>query len=322
MEILKILKLVNAILILTLTFTSTIGNVMILAAIWKTPSLQTVTNVMVFSLALSDLGIGVLSQPQGFLLFSGLVHYEGAWMALLQVLSVSLTIISLLTITAISVEKYLALTLHLRYCELVTTKRVICILVVIWLSSIAAASTLRLHDILFYKMASPAVLVCLVSNIFIYQKLYRTCRLHHLRIRHQVVQLHDQHIHQTAIADARFRKSAKTIFFNLFFMIICYLPFCFYTVALRIIMNDDVENLPRYPMLLTVYPFTWTMVFLNSTINPALLYFQLSEFRIAVRTLLRKLCRCRKHRISSGSMRPPDVKHQISLRLTFRFTKT
>lgn len=168
MEMLKILTLVNAILILTLTFTSTTGNVMILAAIWKTPSLQTVTNVMVFSLALSDLGIGVLSQPQGFLLFSGLVHYEGAWMALLQVLSVSLTIISLLTITAISVERYLALTLHLRYCELVTTKRVICILVVIWLSSIAAASTLRLHDILFYKMASPAVLVCLVSNIFIY----------------------------------------------------------------------------------------------------------------------------------------------------------
>ena len=103
MEILKILTLVNAILILTLTFTSTTGNVMILAVIWKTPSLQTVTNVMVFSLALSDLGIGVLSQPQGFLLFSGLVHYEGAWMALLQVLSVSLTNISLLTITAISV---------------------------------------------------------------------------------------------------------------------------------------------------------------------------------------------------------------------------
>ena len=120
----------------------------------------------------------------------------------------------------------------------------------------------------------------------------------------------------------RFRKSAKTIFFILFFMIICYLPFCFYTVALKIIMNDDVENLDRYPMLRTVYPFTWTMVFLNSTINPALLYFQLSEFRIAVRTLLRKLCRCRKHRISSGSMGPPDVKHQISLRLTFRFTKT
>ena len=53
-----------------------------------------------------------------------------------------LTCASLLTITAITVDRLLWVILHLRYHELVTTRRVAVLLVLLWVISIAAAFTI------------------------------------------------------------------------------------------------------------------------------------------------------------------------------------
>ena len=161
--------------------THVLSYLLILAAIWKTTTLHiaceqatlhTVTNAIVFSLALSDLGVGLICQPLGILISLNLVEHEKTWASVFQMFTASLSAISLLTITAISMERYMALKFPLRYQELVTIKRVVCALVSIWASSIAAASAFMWDDTaLFYKMAFPVILVCLVINIFIYQNL-------------------------------------------------------------------------------------------------------------------------------------------------------
>lgn len=322
MDTAKVLVFSNAALNVPLIFTTTVSNVLILAAIWKTTTLHTVTNALVFSLALSDLGVGLICQPLGILISLSLVEHEKTWASVFQMFTASLSAISLLTITAISMERYMALKLHLRYQELVTIKRVVCALVSIWASSIAAASAFMWDDTaLFYKMAFPVILVCLVINIFIYQNLYRACRLHHARIRDQTV-LQDEQFHQRTIAEARFRKSVKTMFLILFALIMCYLPFCCYTLIMVVIACDFNYINKRHgcEMLFTTYTYTWTVIFANSTVNPALLYFQLSELRLAVKGRLRKFCGCRKNRNENNSVRPWNVKDQISLRPTFRFT--
>ncbi|XP_078363774.1 melanocortin receptor 3-like [Oculina patagonica] len=320
MEVSETLILVNAALNVPLAFTTTIGNAFILTAIWKTPSLHTATNALLFSLALSDLGVGLITQPLGVVFSKDPVEMEKTWVKpTFQMFSGSLAAVSLLTITAISVERYLALKLHLRHQELVTVKRVFYVLVLIWTCCIVAASSLFWYDhILFYRAAVPAIAVCLLINIFVYQKLYRVCRVHHVRICDQAT-FQDAQLHQRAIAEARFRKSVKTIFFILLALIICYLPFCCFTVAV-VVVARDIGNMgdDLYALLFSCYLYTWTIVFANSTVNPLLLYFQLTELRSTIKRLAKKLCRCRNKSNDLG--RSTNLKTQLPLPATFRVT--
>ena len=105
MEVTNVLTLANAGSNVPLAFTSTISNAFILAAIWRTPALHTATNILVFGLALSDLGVGLLSQPLGIFLLTNRIGKDAV--PIFQMFSGSLSAISLLTITAISVERYL-----------------------------------------------------------------------------------------------------------------------------------------------------------------------------------------------------------------------
>ena len=322
MNVTTILVVVNGALNVPLAFTTTIGNVFILAAIWKTPALHTATNALLFSLALSDLGVGLISQPSGvllsILLSMNFHELADSWVSpVFQLFSGSLAAISLLTITAISVERYLALKLHLRHQELVTIKRVVCVLLLIWICCIVAASSWLWNGaLLFFQAAFSVIVVCLLINIFVYQKLYRVCRIHHARICDQAM-FEDAQLHQRAIAEARFRKSVKTIFFILLALIICYLPFCCFTLAI-VVITVGLEKDRDYAMLLSFYVYTWTIVFANSTVNPLLLYFQLTELRLTIKRLSKQLCGCRNKGNDLGTT--TNARTQVSLPATLRFS--
>ena len=301
MEDTHILLLVNGVLNASLSLAATLANAFILAAIWKSPSLHSPANALLFGLAMSDLGVGLISQPLGALLmFTGKTKGREVWVAMFQVFSGSLSALSLLTVTAIGVDRYLALRLHLRYKELVTFKRAACFLVVLWASVIFGASLFRwFGDIfLFYShAASPLIITCFLINIFVYHKLYRVCRFHRARIRDQAVFL-DTNLYQRAINEARFRKSVKTMFLILLALILCYFPFCCYTVAI-IVIGRAVSA-----MVIALYLFTWTLAFANSTVNPALLYFQLTEIRVAIKRILKNWAfGCQQKRRDLGTTR-------------------
>ena len=297
MEDTRVLGLVNWALNVPLAFTTTLGNALILAAIWKTPSLHSATNALVFGLALSDLGVGLISQPLAIFMLSKLFGESKELTAIFQVFSGSLSAVSLLTVTAIGLDRYLALKLHLRYKELVTIKRVGCVLALIWMSCIFVASFCFLHGgiFLFYYAASPVIVACVLTNIFVYQKLYRFSRFHHARIHDQAI-FQEADLYQKAINEARFRKSVKTIFFILLALILCYIPFCCYTVAIVVVADAG-------SVMKTMYEYTWSIVFANSTVNPALLYFQLTDLRLAIKRILKKVCGCRQknHRVGTSN---------------------
>ena len=154
--------------------------------------------------------------------------------------------------------------------------------------------------------------MCLLLNIFVYQKLYRVCRLHHARIRDQAMFL-DEQLHQRAIAEVRFRESVKTIFLILLALILCYSPFCCFTLVM-ITVNGDFKKGEGHAMLQTPYLFTWTIVFANFTVNPVLLYFQLTELRLIIKGFLKKWFVCRNKSNVFG--RTGNAKTQISLPAT------
>ena len=73
---------------------------------------------------------------------------------------------------ALAVDRFLAIHLHLRYQELVTHKRVVAVVISVWVFS-ASVSFLRL-----YIMRAVIVVVCVVTTGLLYCKIYAAVRHH------------------------------------------------------------------------------------------------------------------------------------------------
>ena len=131
-----------------LSITAFLGNVLIIVAIPKVSSLHPPSKLLFRSLASTDLCVGLITQP--LYLFSSLMpsspahslrcHYKYSGF-LARATGTIFCELSLLTLTAISVDRLLALLLGLRYRQVVTMRRVQVFVVISWPSSIAIAST-------------------------------------------------------------------------------------------------------------------------------------------------------------------------------------
>lgn len=120
-----------------LAIAATLENLCVLLTILKTSILHIPSNMILFCLALSDLGVGLLSQPLAVIntvaKIQGSIGMACVTGAAVAALSTYLCGVSLICVTAVSVDRYLALYLHLRYKQLVTNIRVIVLLVLTWL---------------------------------------------------------------------------------------------------------------------------------------------------------------------------------------------
>ena len=112
---------------------SILGNALVLAAIIRTPSIRSTPHmIMLCSLAVSDFLVGLVTQPIYIaqqLTEDYIVNY------VVMFTGPSLCVVSLMTITAITVDRFLALHYHMRYVTIVTESRVKYALTVIWLLS-------------------------------------------------------------------------------------------------------------------------------------------------------------------------------------------
>ena len=109
-----------------LSITASVGNILILIALRKVTSLHSPTKLLFQCLAITDLAVGLISQPLYVInlinfslwnIFS--ILYDITWAS-----SICLCPVSLLTTTALSLDRLLALLLKLRYRHVVTLKRV------------------------------------------------------------------------------------------------------------------------------------------------------------------------------------------------------
>ena len=105
----------------------------------KTLSLPKTLKTLLLSLAVSDVGVGLLSQPfYTSLLVKWLQQNNpdcNIYMLFILITSV-FSVASFLGVVAVSVDRILAIHLHLRCQELVTHKRVVAVMISIWLFSV------------------------------------------------------------------------------------------------------------------------------------------------------------------------------------------
>ena len=97
-------------------------NILTIHAMRKTSSLPKPLKTLLLSLVVSDLGGGLLAGP---LYIVEMVSQTDFFLATFNVVRIIVTIASFLNVVAISVDRFLAIHLHLRYQALVTHKRVV-----------------------------------------------------------------------------------------------------------------------------------------------------------------------------------------------------
>ena len=137
-------NIITSVLNSFLSVTAICGNAFVISVIWRREALHVPSNILLCCLAMSDLVVGLISQPS-FVIYkvAEIKGYFNVYCAarLLQSCSGWLfSAVSGLTMCAISVDRYLALKLHLRYTAVVTVPRVLVTAIGLWLSPSASDS--------------------------------------------------------------------------------------------------------------------------------------------------------------------------------------
>ena len=267
--------IINCVLNAPLMLTSIIGNSLVLAAVSKTPSIRSTSMIMLCSLAVSDLLVGFVVQPLYIAdeLTKDLLLYRVSGMIGFYVCGVSFG-----TMTAISVDRLMALHYHMRYSSLMTERRVKFIVGMLWVVIFPCLGLHLWNIFTFHLVAGIFIAMCLFICTFSYIKIYGIVRQHQLQIHVQ-----QQAVKNSVIANnicmARLRKSAINTFIFYIFMVICYFP----QVVLFILFGTIYKNWKAE------WSFAVTVVHMNSSVNPILYCWRLRELRAAVFQTVKQL---------------------------------
>ena len=266
-----------------LSITAFLENTLILVALHKMTSLHPPSKLLFRNLAITDLLVGITAEPLYvvYLMSEVRERWDVCFYVLASGLSASyiLCSVSFLTMTAISVDRLLALSMGLRYRQVVTFKRVCVTIIGFWIYSIVYASSRFLNPVItaWYQYVGTAV--CLFITFFAYTKIFFILR--HNRIHVQAPTFQRQLNQAIPMNIARYKKAVYSALWVQVTLVVCYLP-----------VVIVVPLTPQRGMPISMYltrQFTITVVFLNSSLNPLLYCWKIREVRQAVKETLRGL---------------------------------
>ena len=135
LEDLRSTCIANCVFNIFLSYTAFILNIATIYAIHKTSTMPNTLKTLLLSLACSDVAVGLFSQPLYTVFLINWLRLDNPSCNTQQVRTISSSLLSaalFLGVVAVSVDRLLAVHLHLRYQELVTHRRVVIIVIGIW----------------------------------------------------------------------------------------------------------------------------------------------------------------------------------------------
>ena len=264
-------SVVNCVLNAFLSYNTITLNIVTIHVLRKTPSLPNTLKTLLLSLTISDLLVGLLVEPLHIVLLVKEMHQDTSSKVYTSMLTAFLIMVNFLasasffSVVAISADRFLAIHLHLRYRELVTSKRVFVGTISIWIFSASLSiSGFRWapENRRYIIFASIDVLCYLGTGIF-YYKLYRAVQ----RLTIQDVAQDGKMI----LNFERQKKSAFGTFFVYLVFLVCYLPkTCLNILVILLEPSKLIYNTSIYAMML---------VFLNSCLNPLIYSWKMKHIR-------------------------------------------
>lgn len=124
------------------------GNVMVILAVYTTPTLRNVSNYLITSLAAVDLTTSLVVHPL-FSAKSFLKHQrsDDSLSTVIEFLAIQTSVMSSLNMCAISIERYVGVTMVFKYYTIITSRRCVYIVIYIWtITFLLATPRLFIHD--------------------------------------------------------------------------------------------------------------------------------------------------------------------------------
>jgi len=226
----KTFTLTFCVLNLIFSLVATLGNLLLIRALWKASSIPATVKKLFLSLAFSDLAVGLFALLMYGAIIAVMLQMTATENNNFDILCPTIIIAcyffifllvgaSFQNIAAIAIDRPLAVSLHLRYQELVTSKRVVIASVVLWLTSGVTAFIFIHLPSNNSMLAATIELVGLLLSAVAYIRIYRVIRYHQNQIHSQ---LHLPNVR--VMVHLREKKSALNALFVYIVFVACYLP--------------------------------------------------------------------------------------------------
>lgn len=272
-----------------------LGNGLVLVIILKFSSLYTNSNILIFSLAMTDILVGLVVQPSFVAYIASKIKLDFSCGALMSYLFTEIFCLglSIFMLCLVCCDRYFAIMFPYKYLR-ATKRRVIKVVAICWSTWFAfnvICRALRVkNDEFFSPIASVVIAASFIMNIILNFKIFEVVRLHKRQIlAHKQVNLElktrgtlegsgqDKDVPRARLHDTRL---AITVLLISGVLILCYLPLMLTSVADMIVDEDDLFDH-------VIYPLAETVAFLNSSLNPFLYCLRFRELRRKIGQVLR-----------------------------------
>ncbi|XP_073237404.1 melanocortin receptor 4-like [Porites lutea] len=264
---------------------ATLGNLLVIRALMKTSTIPATIKKLFLSLAFSDLAVGLCPQLITAIISAVLLKMASSeddlaffcptvLIVLLYFMHL-LAVASFLNVMVIALDRLLAVSLHLRYQELVTPTRVTIVLVSLWLTSCVSAF---LYIFLLKGIAVAAVITVIgyVLTTLAYVRIYKVVRYH----QNQIYGQNQLQTAQTAEAQKQRKSAYNSLFVSVVFLA-CYLPF-FPSTILYWTNTSEISFLEaNFASIFLIY--------LNSSLNPFIYCWRYPEIRQRVKSTVKQI---------------------------------
>ena len=281
-----------------ITIVASVGNSLVVLAVFLNPNrdLRTPFNYFVANLSIADLIVGLITGAMSMVyhIFEGVGMLKGRFKDLVHVTFFISWTASLLSLTALALDRYLAITYPLMYRTKLNPIRALLISLMVWSVSILLPMIYFIVGFNKFRFvfANTAVAVTFAVLIFTNAKIFKY-------LRYQVQQwddLHDSTGENLAKKRAMKweKKITKTLVIVLVIFLAFYLPAFICIYIINFCTNCDCMFIHWVRDIQTV------MVMANSGVNPFVYAWRLENFRKAFKSIL--TCRTCMERLRSISI--------------------
>ena len=256
----------------------TLANGLVIMAYYRNPRLRTIQNTIFFLLAITDVGVTAFVQPIfAVAILSGLLGNHSCILWGIQTILSSLFLeLSLVTIAILSVQSYITLAYPYRWQSIITKSRLNLVFVFSWLF-------ILLKPLAIFQNSNFAVyggicIVCLaiITVVFAWCWTYKLVARHRKAIQTTQTPSIGQNVPQTKIL-----RSTVTAFAIISSLLACYF------LMLSLFIFQNFLNASRLGD--NTYGIIWalatTLTYLNSLLNPCLVFWRSTCFREAVQNI-------------------------------------
>ena len=267
--------------------TATIGNALVILAVWQTPTLRNPSNIILFFLAITDLLTGLITQPTFVLhLILQMNQSVKAYCIVAEFMAavgfmLSGTSFSVLTI--VGIDKYFAVRYHLRYNVIVTNARIFQTMSIILILNACILTVFYFNYRVYTILILFLVCINLLGWFLCYSFVFRHVEKHKRELGRLAVEMARIQSHAGPIQHLRkLEYSTYTAIFIVGLYFVCYIPF----LVVSIVKSSLGYHSSHLEVARRVASIT---VLLNASLNPVLYCLRLKLMRKAIKRICLRL---------------------------------